>query len=244
MGQTDLENRKWRSSSKNCTASHLRGKRGRANQTAQLTMWWRKIQGGGFRRGVIHAETQAHLCKLQAWAAWLTGCTEANTWKWDAWGSCDSKGREKRQNDLGRDHESFMKVGCFFSLRKRMFVESMGKNPKLFSFVSHPEFRQKSFKAVKTLLYLTVLTHSSKTFSTDKRGLRSHADLPLQVSVWKKVLIISWTMAFSNMNLLLPESLSLTGRNPNETLNHTTLLSEASKVIPWIKPSLFSGLTI
>ena len=49
--------------------SHLGGKHGRASQTAQLTVWWRKIQGGGVRRGVIQAETQAHICELPDWQA-------------------------------------------------------------------------------------------------------------------------------------------------------------------------------
>lgn len=51
-------------------------------------------------------------------------------------------------------------------------------------------------------------------------------------------------MAFSSVNISLPGSWGLTGRNPSETLNHTTLLPEVSKVIPRIKPSLFSRPTI
>lgn len=107
----------------NCTASHLRGKRGRASQTAQLSVQWRKIQGGGFRRRVIQAETQAHTCKLQEWAAWPASCSEA---------SCDSKGRERRQKDLGRDHqESFIKV--LFGKKNSVGQVSGKKTPKLFS---------------------------------------------------------------------------------------------------------------
>lgn len=121
----------------NCTASHLRGKHGRANQTAPLTMWWRKIQGGGFRRGVIHAEAQAHICKLQAWAAWLTGCSEANTWNEMPGEAVTVKGERRDKNDLGKDQESFIKVFLgFFSPRKTTFVESLGRNPKLFSSIS------------------------------------------------------------------------------------------------------------
>lgn len=109
-----------------CTASHLEGKCGRAGKTAQLTLmekdakrWIQDRRNSGRDR---HTFPQARVSQLTD--------TLLRT-KRNAWGSCDSKGRERRQKDPGRDHqESFTEV--LFGNKKECLLILCGKRPKLF----------------------------------------------------------------------------------------------------------------
>lgn len=177
----EQEMEKWR---QNCTASHLRGTYGGASKTASLTVWWRKIPGGWFRRGVIQAETQAHISELQGWAAWLTGCSEANTRKKDASGRSDSKEREKRQKDLGRDHrESFIKV--LFGKKNNVHRVSGEK---------------KNTQQTKNFAVLNCAHSQQWGLFRWHRCLKSHTDL-CRFQPGKKVLITSWPTAFSDVKV-------------------------------------------